>query len=51
MARARILGAASQPLRGTWELAALTPEQAKPLIDQSLASMATCPDKAAGERG
>ena len=37
--------------RSLKELAALTPEQAKPLIDQSLASMATCPDKAAGERG
>lgn len=33
------------------ELAALTPAQVRPLIDRSLASMATCPDKAAGERG
>ena len=37
--------------RSLKELAALTPAQARPLIDQSLASMASCPDKAAGERG
>lgn len=37
--------------RSLKELAALTPAQARPLIDQSLASMATCPDKGASERG
>ena len=37
--------------RSLKELAALTPAQAKPLIDQSMASMATCPAEAEGERG
>jgi len=33
------------------QLAALQPVELEPLIKQSLASMATCPDKASGERG
>ena len=33
------------------QLAALTPAEVEPLVKQSLASMATCPDKATGERG